>query len=59
MERERNTTDPDGLAEVWRCAEERRADDVLGWLGESFERRRKRKAAGAATSYPDGNPALR
>jgi hypothetical protein len=37
----------------------RRADDVLGWLGEIFERRRKRKAASAAISYPDGNPALR
>jgi hypothetical protein len=59
MERERNATDPDDLAEVSRFADQPRADNVLGWLGEIFDRRRQRKAASAATSHQDGNPALR
>jgi hypothetical protein len=59
MEREQNQTDPDGLAEVWRSAEQRRAEDIRAWLGHVFEKWRRPKTSGAETRYPQGNPALR
>jgi hypothetical protein len=40
MTREPIKTDPDGLAEVWRAAEQRRAEDISGWFSQLFERRR-------------------
>ena len=41
MERERNNTDPDGSAEVWRSAERRRAEDIEAWLRRWFVQRRR------------------
>jgi hypothetical protein len=58
MERERNNTDPDGLAEVWRSAERRRAEDIDAWLRQWFEQRRRLKVADAEATYPKGRPAL-
>jgi hypothetical protein len=59
MERERNKTDPDDLAEIWRSAQQRRAEDIGAWLGHFFERRRRLKASDTGVSYPEGNPVLR
>jgi len=59
MEREQNQTDPDGLAEVWRNAGHRRAEDIGAWLGHVFEKQRRLKTSDAETQYPQGNPALR
>jgi len=58
MERERNNTDPDGSAEVWRSAERRRAEDIEAWLRQWFVQRRRLKACDAEASYPKGRPAL-
>ena len=58
MEREWNNTDPDGLAEVWRSAERRRAEDIDGWLRQWFEQRRRLKVSDAKATYPKGRPAL-
>ena len=58
MERERNNTDPDGLAEVWRSAERRRAEDIDGWLRPWFEPRRRLEVSDAEATYPKGRPAL-
>ncbi len=58
MEREPIKTDSDGLAEIWRTAEQRRAEDISGWLGQLFKRRQTRAADGKA-AYPQGHPALR
>jgi hypothetical protein len=58
MERERNNTDPDGSAEVWRSAERRRAEDIEAWLRQWFVQRRRLKVSDAEASYPKGRPAL-
>lgn len=58
MERERNNTDPDGLAGIWRSAERRRAEDIDAWLRQWFEQRRWLKACDAGATYPKGRPAL-
>jgi hypothetical protein len=58
MEREPIKTDPDGLAEVWRTAERRRAEDIRGLLGRLFEQRRRRKAADDGAISPKRRPAL-
>jgi hypothetical protein len=57
MQREPIKTDPDGFAEIWRAAEQRRAEDIRGWLGQWFERRRLKAANDAAIS-PKAHPAL-
>jgi hypothetical protein len=59
VSRAQNKRDPEGSAEVWQQAEQRRADDIGAWLGQVFERRRRLKAASASTAYPNANPALR
>jgi hypothetical protein len=58
MERQPNNTDLDGLAEVWRSAERRRAEDVDGWLRPWFEQWRRLKLTDAEATYPKGRPAL-
>jgi hypothetical protein len=50
MAREPIKTDPDGLAEVWRAAEQRRAEDISGWIWQLFERRRLKLADDTAKS---------
>jgi hypothetical protein len=50
MEREQNTTDPDGLAEVWRSAERRRAEDLGVWLSQWVEQKRWLKVSDAHRS---------
>jgi hypothetical protein len=57
MEREPIKTDPDGITEVWRAAEQRRAEDISGWLGQWFERRQLKVADDGATN-PRGHRAL-
>jgi hypothetical protein len=53
MERAKNSTDPDGLAEVWRSAERRRAEDFGAWLSQWVERWRRLKVSDAqATDTP-------
>jgi hypothetical protein len=47
MERERNNTDSDGLAVVWRSAERRRAEDIGARLSQWFEQRRRLKVSDA------------
>jgi hypothetical protein len=47
MEREQNNIDPDGLAEIWRSAERRRAEDMGAWLSQWFEQRRRLKVSDA------------
>ena len=58
MERERNNTDPDGLAEVWPSAERRRVEDIDAWLRQWFEQRRRLKVSDAEATYPKRRPAL-
>ena len=58
MEREPIETEPEGLAEIWRSAEQRRAEDVGGWLGRLFEGRRLR-ASKVDNAYSKGQPAFR
>jgi hypothetical protein len=53
MEREQNITDPDGLAEVWRIAERRRAEDLGAWLSR---RRRRLKVSDAQATDPTPKP---
>jgi hypothetical protein len=55
MAREPIKTDPDGLAEVWRAAAQRRAEDISGRVGQWFERRQLKRADDAAKS-PKGHP---
>jgi hypothetical protein len=57
MAREPIKTDPDGFAEVWRAAEQRRAEDISGWVSQLFKRRRL-KLADDTASAPDGHSAL-
>jgi hypothetical protein len=59
MEREPIKTDIDGLAEVWRIAEQRRAEDIGPWLGRFFEKSRRLKAPDVDAPYPEGHPVLR
>jgi len=40
-------------------AEQRRAEDMGGWLGQLFEQRPRPKASDGKGTYPSGNPALR
>jgi len=58
MEREPTKTDPEGLAEIWRSAEQRRVEDISGWLGQLFERR-PLKASKVDNAYSKGQPAFR
>jgi hypothetical protein len=59
MEREPIKTDPDGLADVWRSAEQRRAEEIGAWLGRVFEKPRRTKVREVDAAYPEGHPALR
>jgi hypothetical protein len=52
MEREQNKTDSDDLAEIWRSAERRRAEDIGAWLGHFFALWKRFKASGVEASYP-------
>jgi hypothetical protein len=61
MNREPIKTDSDDfsgdLAEVWRTAQQRRAEDIGAWLGQLFERRRRLKVAddgGNISQRPSG-----
>jgi hypothetical protein len=59
MERERNSSDTDGLTEVWRLAEQRRAEDLNAWLSSfvsTFLARRRLMAEANTNSYPAGRP---
>jgi hypothetical protein len=56
MEREQNTTDPDGLAEVWRSAERRRVEDLGAWLSQWIEQRRRLKVSDAQAADPAPKP---
>ena len=58
VDRAPDKSEPEGSAEVWHQAEQRRADDIGVWLGHLFERRRRLKAANANSAYPNANPAL-
>jgi hypothetical protein len=62
MDREPIKTNSDDFsgdfAEVWRTAQQRRAEDIGGWLGQLFERRRRLKVADAEATYPKGGAAL-
>jgi hypothetical protein len=58
MEREPIKTEPEGLAEIWRSAEQRRAEDIGGWLGQLFDRR-SFKASKGDNAYSEGRPAFR
>jgi hypothetical protein len=55
MEREQNNIDPDGLAEIWRSAERRRAEDMGAWLNQWFEQRRRLKVSDAQATIPRPN----
>jgi hypothetical protein len=57
MERELMKPEPGDLAEIWRTAEQRRAEDIGGWFGQLFERRRL-KVADDGAKYPHGHSAL-
>jgi hypothetical protein len=59
MEREPIKTDIDSLAEVWRSAEQRRAEDMRGWLGQLFEPWPRPKTSDARRTYLPGHPAPR
>jgi hypothetical protein len=59
MEHERNTGDIDGLTEVWRLAEQRRAEDLGAWLSSfvsTFLARQRLTAEAKTNSYPAGRP---
>jgi hypothetical protein len=51
VDRAPDKSEPEGSAEVWHQAEQRRADDIGAWLGHLFERRRRLKAANANSAY--------
>ena len=59
MDGERNKADLDSLTEIWRSAEQRRAEDIGAWLSYFFEQRRRQRASDTETPYPQGNPVLR
>ena len=54
MGREPNIADPDGLAEVWRSAEQRRTEDIRKWLGQAFEKWRQLKTSDSEARIPEG-----
>ena len=56
MEREQNNIDPDSLAEIWRSAERRRAEDMGAWLGQWVEQRLRRKVSDAQATDPTPKP---
>jgi hypothetical protein len=56
--REPTKTEPEGFAEIWRSAEQRRAEDMRGWLGQLFERR-PLQAPKVDGAYSKGQPAFR
>ena len=59
MEREPIKIDFDA-AEIWRTAQQLRAEDMSAWLRIYFERRRQRAAkARDDASLPEGHPALK
>ena len=59
MAREPIKTDPDGLAEIWRAAEQRRTEDIGGWICQLLERRRLRLADdGAKSARAHPGPAI-
>jgi hypothetical protein len=55
MEREQNNTDPDGLAEIWRSAERRRAEDMGAWLSQWLEQRRRLRSPMPRPPIPPQN----
>jgi hypothetical protein len=57
MERAKNSTDPDGLAEVWRSAEQRRAEDFGAWLSQVVAQLRRLKVSDAQATDPTRKPA--
>jgi len=59
MDREENKTDPAGLADIWRNAEQRRTEDFGAWLSTFFEERRRVKASDTEDPYPQGAPIFR
>jgi hypothetical protein len=59
MDREAIKSDPDALADIWRSAERRRAEDIGTWLVRVFEKPRPLKAPDVDSAYPQGHPALR
>jgi hypothetical protein len=59
MDSEQNRTDPEDLAKVWQNAEQRRAEDIMGWFNSFFERRRRLKASNTGVALPQGSPILR
>lgn len=58
MEREHSKTGSQDLAEIWRSAEQRRAEDIGERLGHFFEQRRQSKVTSAEASFPVGKPVL-
>ena len=56
MEREQNTTDPDVLAQVWRSAERRRAEDLGAWFSQWVEQWRRFKVSDAQATDPTPKP---
>jgi hypothetical protein len=54
MQREENKADCDDLAEIWRSAEQRRAEDIRAWLGRFFEQRKRVKASDAEVFVSPG-----
>ena len=58
MEREPIKADLEGLAEIWRNAEQRRAEDIGGWLGQLFEAR-PLEASKVDNAYSEGQPGFR
>ena len=58
MEREQHKADPDNFAEIWRSAEQRRADEIGGWLARFIEKQRQLKTTDVAVNYPPGKPAV-
>ena len=59
MDREENKTDLAGIADIWRNAEQRRAEDVGAWLGAFLKERRRVKASDGENPYPQGDPIFR
>jgi len=55
MEREQNNI-PDGLAEIWRRAERRRAEDIAARFSQWFERRLRLKVFDARATDPTPKP---
>lgn len=63
MEREQNTRDPanepNSLTDIWRLAEQRRAEDLGAWLSTflaTFVAKRQLTAKASTNPYPTGQP---